>query len=431
MSGVLEKVIEDWLTNATERGYQASFAAWLTKRGERIVYYSRHSLLEHGKDIVSADSNGDFHAYQLKAGNINANKWRTITAEVREASELPLNYPGIPEQRVSTVTLVVSGSISDGARDKIRLTSSDLRDRGCAEIKTIELHQLIADFASEFETFLPNTIHDITKLLQLYVSDPSSPVETSSLFELFGAIIETNLSDVDPSKESTVSALTIQRLASSLLISGEFLASPYRQAGNAVSTIQVWTATVLACLYLEECTGVSRANTVGVVDICKKAIQEAADVLILQCDDFESAIRDRSLAGIFLSGFKKAYVLGYLAGIANMRWIDGCNDSEAFEALAKAVDGPTGTTLWGEGTWNFVLNVSCVLYRHDDTRFLGRSIIEDWVEYIVNDDAVSPPDCYHTVEDEFDRIAGYKTEANVHRTSEASYTLKSAVDFPR
>ena len=429
MSGVLEKVIEDWLTSATEPGYQASFAAWLTRRGERIIYYSRHSTLEHGKDIVSVGTDGKYRAYQLKAGDINSTKWRNMAGEVREASELPLSYPGIPTERVSTVTLVTSGQISDPAREKIRLTNVELSRSDCAEIETIEFPQLTAAFAAEFEIFLPNTIHDINRLLQLYVQDPTSPVDSSALLELLETVASRHLGDADSGSDIESRDREVQRTVSSLLILGEFLASPYRKAENAVSTIQVWTAVAVTCLYLQTQTEGSRANTQTALDICQEAIRESAEILISRCSDFELAIRDASLAGILLAGFKKAYVLGYLAAVANLLTIDGDIDREAVDLLAKAVDGPTGTTLWGEGSWNFVLNISCALYRHDDTRFLARRIVEDWIEYVLRDGNSSPPDCYHTIEGEFQRITGHKAESRVHRSAESSYTLRSAVDF--
>ena len=429
MSGVLEKVIEDWLTSVTEPGYQASFAAWLTRRGERIIYYSRHSVLEHGKDIVSVDTDGKFHAYQLKAGNINSSRWRQMATEVREASDLPLSHPGIPRECVSSVTLVTSGHIADPARDKIRLTNDELSRRGYAEINTIELPNLIAEFSAHFEAFLPNTVHDLTNLLQLYVKDSTAPIDVGMLLEFFDTVTQAQLPETQTGSDSQVSDMEMQRLLSSLLILGEFLASPYRRADNVVSIIQVWTAVALTCLGLEARSAGRRGKTVTALDICQEAIGEASEILISQCNDFESAIRDASLAGILLAGFKKTYILGYLAAVANMRSIDGDSDRDAFDLLVKAMDGATGTTFWGEGSWNYVLNIACALYRHDDTRFFGRSIIEDWILYVLRDYAMSPPDCYHTIEEEFQRITGRKAESRVHRSSESSYTLKSAIDF--
>ena len=78
MSGFLERVIEDWLTNSDERSYQASFVSLLVRSGHRIKYVSKHSTLEFGKDIVSVSPDGELCAYQLKAGNVNLSVWRNV-----------------------------------------------------------------------------------------------------------------------------------------------------------------------------------------------------------------------------------------------------------------------------------------------------------------------------------------------------------------
>ena len=340
-----------------------------------------------------------------------------------------MSYPSVPQELVSSVSLVTSGHVSDPAKDKIRLASDELVSRGYSGIRTIELPQLRAEFCSYFESFLPNTVHDFTKLLQLYVQDAAAPINAKSLLEFFDSVSHAQLLDARSRGAGELSDRELYRLLSSLLVLGEFLASPYRRSENAVAIIQVWTAVALTCLGLEAQAGGQRGKTVTALDICKEAIREACESLISQCVDFESAIRDRSLSGILLAGFKKTYVLGYLAAVANMHSIDGDSDLEAFDSLAKAVDGATETTFWGEGSWNYVLNMSCALYRHDGTRFLGRSIIENWVEYLLRGGDSSPPDCYHTIEEEFERITGRKAESRVHRSSESSYTLRSATDF--
>jgi hypothetical protein len=54
MNGVIERVIENWLTNANERSYQLAFCQLLASEGESVVYVSPHGSLEQGSPTSSA-----------------------------------------------------------------------------------------------------------------------------------------------------------------------------------------------------------------------------------------------------------------------------------------------------------------------------------------------------------------------------------------
>jgi hypothetical protein len=58
MSGVIERVIENWLTNANERSYQIPFCQLLVAEGETVIYVSPHGPFEQGKDVVTVDKRG-------------------------------------------------------------------------------------------------------------------------------------------------------------------------------------------------------------------------------------------------------------------------------------------------------------------------------------------------------------------------------------
>ena len=67
---MLERLIENWLTNVNELGYQIPLCQLLCSEGHSILYVSRHSQGEHGVDILSRNLDGDVYAFQLKGGDI-------------------------------------------------------------------------------------------------------------------------------------------------------------------------------------------------------------------------------------------------------------------------------------------------------------------------------------------------------------------------
>jgi hypothetical protein len=67
---VIERLIENWLTSAGERGYEVPFAQLLAAEGHRVIQGPVHHPFEHGKDILTFAPDGALHAYQLKGPDL-------------------------------------------------------------------------------------------------------------------------------------------------------------------------------------------------------------------------------------------------------------------------------------------------------------------------------------------------------------------------
>ena len=93
---MIERVIENWLDEVNERGYEMAFCQALTAQGHTILRRPAHGGTEHGKDIVSRDRSGKYHCYQLKTGNLSKSEWRTIRDEVTELVEVPIQESTVP-----------------------------------------------------------------------------------------------------------------------------------------------------------------------------------------------------------------------------------------------------------------------------------------------------------------------------------------------
>src|SRR6478609_1240366 len=86
---MIEKLIENWLINVHELGYQIPFCEVLLTEKHSVLHVSKHGRGEHGKDIIARDQRGQLFAYQLKEGDITLNDWRTIRDEIEELVRLP------------------------------------------------------------------------------------------------------------------------------------------------------------------------------------------------------------------------------------------------------------------------------------------------------------------------------------------------------
>ena len=81
---MIERVVENWLTNANERQYQIPFCQVLAAEGETVVYISPHGQREQGKDVITLGRgrNRVPRAYQLKAGRVTLKDWREYHGEI-------------------------------------------------------------------------------------------------------------------------------------------------------------------------------------------------------------------------------------------------------------------------------------------------------------------------------------------------------------
>lgn len=55
---MIERVVEDWLHNVNELGYEDAFAHALLSEGHTILHKQEHGSLELGKNLITQDKDG-------------------------------------------------------------------------------------------------------------------------------------------------------------------------------------------------------------------------------------------------------------------------------------------------------------------------------------------------------------------------------------
>ena len=63
---MIERLVENWLANATERSFQTLVLPHANKQGHDGTPSDRHGEMEIGKDVIAVDREGTPFAYQLK-----------------------------------------------------------------------------------------------------------------------------------------------------------------------------------------------------------------------------------------------------------------------------------------------------------------------------------------------------------------------------
>ena len=154
---MIENLVDAWLTEASERSYEAAFGQLLAIEGHRVIQGPMHHAHEHGKDIMAWDPAGELCVYQLKGG-----KGRLDIAAIEKAQDQLLAaaaaavmHPSLPDPRPpDRVYLVTNQTATGPGQDRIRVLSEGNRSRRFAPLQMIERAELTSRFVAAEGRFL-------------------------------------------------------------------------------------------------------------------------------------------------------------------------------------------------------------------------------------------------------------------------------------
>lgn len=236
---MIERIIENWLINSTERMYQIPFCQVLGLKGYKVLHLSSHGVSEHGKDIIAIDGKNVPCAFQLKTGDINPSVWRKIYGEITDLVEIPIDHPSIGTSIRHRAILVTNGRITDDVRTRITALNRGYKKRKLPKLEIIMGKELLQDFICAQGSFLPNEPKEIQDFLELYSSDG----RVNLLEERFANFIKgTIFGDEQKLKKSTL----LRKIASCLLLT-KYSLFPYEKTNNYVSIIK---GLIIFCSYI-------------------------------------------------------------------------------------------------------------------------------------------------------------------------------------
>ncbi len=238
---MIEKLIEHWLTNVNELGYQLPFCEVLLTKGYHVLHVSSHGPGEHGKDIIARDSQGGLWAFQLKGGDIRLSDWRTIRSEVEELVRLPVSFPGVNSGEKHTPVLVTNGAIAGDARDSINQFARQWEADGARQLLVWPGKDLLARFLEAHGSFLPVQLSDVRTFVELYVENFADRLPRSKFSRFLEKLVR---------NASAKTAIKKKRLIESIILIGAYIAQQYESAGNHVSAAEGWTIVTAQIFYI-------------------------------------------------------------------------------------------------------------------------------------------------------------------------------------
>jgi hypothetical protein len=424
-NGLLERVIENWLTSANERQYQLPFCQVLAARGETILYVSSHGPFEKGKDVISSTADGAIHAYQLKRGDIGLREWRDIHGEVENLVELAIEISGRAPVTEFVPHLVTNGDFKDPVLEQIRVTNLSRHSRGFHnELRTIAKGELFAMFREAHGAYLPRELADFRTFLELILHDGSAPASKEMAALLFEHVL--------PSDWTAVGHLDVGRAATSVALLTAYITGPAVQAANHWSVFEYWVLAGCYVLYLVEKSGRAEAACSSVCDICEMAAEKALVALAEESRNRDNFVQGLPLDDGAVYRARMTVLLGLLSALDLSLLIRGKVREHSLFTQKLVMDRLKETIFWGEAATPFYWMCMLVAEQHCNSMVaegLAIQLVKDICE--ANGDSAEGrgfPNPYYSAEDAL-RIAYRFDRSNDEQFVGFSYSVLALVHF--
>lgn len=271
---MIQRLLEFWLDNIGERGYQGPFLQMLTATGYTVLHSTRHVPIEFGKDVIAYDPQGRLTAFQLKGkphGQFTLHDLREVQPQLIELSAYAVRFPGIDPAPPRPI-LVVNAQVEELAQRAI-----DDLNAGQLKSNPIEVwpYGKLFDMASSLAADLwPTGIPDTKELLKILTEDEKGPFPIAATERLVLPMLGLGAELVD-----WKAAEFERRIASAGLLIGICVARAV-ETKNHASAIQAWTLCA------------------GLIAACRARYGEKIGAVGRQMFDLAIALIDESLVGL-------------------------------------------------------------------------------------------------------------------------------------
>lgn len=336
---MLGRVVEDWLTNVNELGYEDSFLQALVAGGHTIVHKQQHGGLELGKDLITKDRGGEYCCYQLKGGSIDQGKWAQIASQIDLAVSSPIFHPNVPTGSQFKPFLVTNGEITDPVRADIVNRNLAWTKQYGRQLQLVLYHDLLGMFVNLQGSFLPTRPSDFQLFLTLYLADKTDQLDAGK----FSAFLKSML----PASE--VHRAEVRRLIGATTIVADYIISGYENKGNFYSAAEAWT--LLLSHLLRTCEllpPIYQRAWRPAVNLVRENQERCVLGVVSDAMKSRSWMEGNYLVDDAVQPYRKTMLVGMLAAFllsCRIKRRRPENEDDLYICLGNALS----TNMWGEG----------------------------------------------------------------------------------
>lgn len=423
--GLIERVVENWLTSSNERAYQIPFCQLLAAEGETILYVSPHGPFEQGKDVITIDKTGRTRGYQLKSGDLGLAEWRKYQGEIVDLVELPISHPGIRSSKHHLSFLVTNGGIKDTAIKALVSANEAWRRRGYPALRTVSKGQLLKRFMALHGAWLPQDLSDFSLFMELFLRNGAEPLDKDKTSRLLESVLPIAVSK--PLRKSAIK----RGLSSAVVLTGYLLDQSYK-VHNHWAIFEAWVLAGSYVLAVATKTRSNREEWFESFQLCEMGAVEALAQLAAECRTREHFVEGDLFTDGHVYRERITLLLGLLSAEALYRRVkraDRGSDTFIRDFLRKQL---RMSALWGESAAPFLFLAALELVSEGE-QALGEALVIDVAKAVLNlngrrDGSTGLPSPYYTPEQVL-RVA-YGLDPPFKETFVgAAYTIYPAIDF--
>lgn len=342
--GVIERLIENWLTNTSERGYEVPFCQLLMIEGHTIVHLDRHTGTEQGKDVISRDDGGDLCAFQLKTGDINVRRWRTeVEPEINELIEYPVEHPAATG--FAKPFFVTTGRLNGNVNTRIISKNNGNLKRGFASLRIWDGNELLKRFIGSHGQFLPRTPVDFHAFLHLYLADGSDVLPKDRLAQFLDSSLK---------PEALKTSAEAARAIASTIILVAYALGGYQRKHNHFAQFEAWLLTTSYIARLAETKGLAKKYWGGSIALALDAARRSLEKLSREAIPRESLAEGNVIVdGGPVYRARATILVGSLAAYSLTSSPEVCNQDDRRAVNAFISTHRQHMWLWGESAIPF------------------------------------------------------------------------------
>lgn len=360
---MIEKLLENWLDNSTERSYQSVFVQMLSAQGYRVVHSTRHASLEYGKDILAIDQNKNGCIFQLKSHpgkKLGLSQFRDeIQLQLVQLMTQAVVFPGFPAPPYKAY-LVSNGYFEE----EVQRAIDDLNKMPSYPTKVSLLSRgNLLDWCKDFGSSLwPSELTDSRSLLELFLSDPRDILPAIKLSQLIGKVLALESADTKLQSE----AAFFRAITSSALLTGIATAA-FAEVENHFAVICAWTLFAVSVIATAEKHAYKiEGATKETLQLAEGAITDALSQLWNEVLDRKHLIEGEALSDSEIYGWRYTTLLGLLSCLAILDEGVCCLTENVRAKLNEwLIQRHSNIDLWGEGAVACLVPWLIWLRKHD------------------------------------------------------------------
>lgn len=420
---MLARIVEDWLTSAGERGYEAAFAQLLTSEGYRVLQAPVHHPFEHGKDLVATASDGALHAFQLKGGDIRLSSLEAIQGQLLTLSTTAVRYPGVEPPRLpDRAFLVTSGRLTPPARDRLASMNDATRAREGVPVEVVELDQLVSRFVSAHSDFLPGKLEDLSQLLRFVLDDGTGPFPIRRFCEVLKSQLASEAVLTGPGAMRTLAAATILT---------SYSVGPWQRAENHLAVAEAWLSLALTSMWAAEVHDLKEEEWLPQFELARDTARQALASLLAEAHGAEDLVVPDMVDGMVYPA-RATLVCGYLAAFFISERVLGGAEDFAESVRSVLLRELPYLKVMGEAQAGLLLASATALHRlecQSEAATLATLWVRDMSAHNApgSDSAIADP--YHSIEELLLVGQGEESDIDEEEFAGQSYTLHVFIEW--